>query len=312
MKKLIILIVAATLVFSVNGAMAEEKKKKLLTPKTPINSVDGVLFPKGQIGVIVKEIYMNKDGLYDGDSKISTVPPNTPIEKEMFVHNLTARYGLLDSVELKMKITYKDMAIKRQSPVTRPEFDNAGLGDSTLWARYQILSQKKKDPVFLWAGMGLNIPTGETDAKTNGTVDPMTMQAGDGSWDPIIDMGITKKIGGLKLNAYASYTFSTEGDNDYRWGDTFQFDISSVYCLNHWVALDLELNNFWKEENELNGTGIPVTGGFQMFLTPGVHLMWPGKKHHLGLGVPITVYRDLNGPQLSEDYRVILRAALVF
>ena len=235
-----------------------------------------------------------------------------PKEKEIFVNNFIARYGLIDNLELKIKIPFKDMAMERQEPVTKPEFDNSGLGDTTIWGRYQILSQKKKDPVFWWAGAGLNIPTGKTDAERNGKTDPMTMQVGDGSWDPIIDMAVTKKIGHWKLNGYTSYTFSNEGDNDYRWGDTFQFDLSTVYCLNKYIALDLELNNVWKDKDEMDGNEIGNTGGFQMYLTPGIHLMWPGTKHHIALGVPITVYRDLNGPQLSEDYRVILKAAFVF
>jgi hypothetical protein len=312
MKKLLSVALAAVMCVAAGNAMAEEKKKKTLAPKSPVNSVDGVLYPQGQIGVILKSVFMNKDGLYDGDSEINTLAPNTPKEKEIAVYNLIARYGVIDNFELKVKIPYKDWSIEREEPVTKPEFDNSGLSDSTVWARYQILSQKRKDPLFLWAGLGLNIPTGKTDDKTNGKLDPMTMQVGDGSWDPIVDFGITKKIGGLKLNAYASYTFSQEGDNDYRWGDTFQFDLSSVYCLNEWVALDMELNSVWKDKNEQNGTAVDTTGGFQMYLTPGVHLMFPGTKHHLALGVPITVYRDLNGPQLSEDYRVVLKAAFVF
>lgn len=311
MKKVLGIVLAGFIGCNAGGAVAEEKKKKVISPKTPVNSVDGVLYPQGRIGVIYKAVFLNKDGLYDGSSDLSPAP-NAPKEKEIAVHNFIARYGLIDNVEVKVKVPYKDMSIEREAPATKPEFDNAGLGDSTLWARYQILSQKRKDPVFFWAGLGLNIPTGETDAKTNGKLDPMLMQVGDGSWDPIVDLGLTKKIGKLKLNAYASYTFSTEGDNDYRWGDTFQFDLSTVYCLNEYIALDLELNNVWKDKNEQNGVDADNTGGFQAYITPGVHLMWPGTKHHLALGIPITIYRDLNGPQLSEDYRVVLKAAFVF
>lgn len=93
----------------------------------------------------------------------------------------------------------------------------------------------------------------------------MTMQGGDGSWDPIIDMALTKKIGMLKLNAYASDTFSTEKDIIYRWGNTFQCDsvLSTVSC-------------------------------------------------NPAPGVPNIIFRNFNGPQLSEDYRIIPKAAFVF
>lgn len=310
MKKLLCLLPLLVILLAANSIMAEEKKI-VISPKGPVNSVDGVLYPKGQFGVIFKGVSLNKNEVYDGNSSISAAP-NAPNEKEIYVYNLLARYGLFENIEIKMKVPYKDNSIEREAPATKPEFDNAGLGDSTIWARYQILSQKKKDSVFFWAGLGLNIPTGETDAETNGKLDPMTMQVGDGSWDPIVDMALTKKIGMLKLNAYASYTFSTEGDNDYRWGNVFQFDLSTVYCLNKYFALDFELNNVWRDKNEDKSVDVENTGGFQMYITPGIHLMWPGTKHHLALGVPITIYRDLNGPQLSEDYRVILKAAFVF
>jgi len=55
--------------------------------------------------------------------------------------------------------------MERQEPVSKPEFENSGIGDTTIWGRYQIMSQKKKDPVFWWVGAGLNIPTGKTDVR---------------------------------------------------------------------------------------------------------------------------------------------------
>lgn len=311
MKKFVCAALCVVVVITASNLMAEQKKKPVTSPKGPVNSVDGILFPKGQIGFIYKMVTFNKDGLYDGASEL-TPKPDAPSEKEIWVHNFIVRYGLVENVEVKMRVPFKDLDLTRQDPVTKPEFSNSGLGDVTVWGRYQILSQKRKDPVFWWAGVGLNIPTGETDAKTNGKLDPMTMQVGDGSWDPVIDTGISKKIDKLKLSAFASYTFSTEGDNDYRWGDTFQFDLSAVYCLNNYIALDLELNNYWKDENENNDIDVNNTGGFQTYLTPGVHFMLPGTKHHLDFGVPITIYRDLNGPQPSEDYRIIVKAVLVF
>jgi len=311
MKKILAVLLCGTLFLVAGESIAVEKKKKQYGPKSPVNSVDGVLLPQGKLALIYKQVYMNKDGLYDGDDELDP-SPNGPKEKEIFVGNIITRYGVFNNVELKLKVPYKNLSLEREAPATKPEFENSGIGDTTLWARYQILSQRKKDPFFFWAGVGLNMPTGDSEEKTSGKLDPMTMQVGDGSWDPIVELGFTKKIGMLKLNSYLSYTFSTEGDNDYTWGDTFQFDFSAVYCVNEFLSFDLELNNVWKEENEERDAVLYNTGGFQTYITPGVHLMWPGKKHYLAVGVPITVYRDLNGPQLSEDYRIVAKLALVF
>jgi len=46
-------------------------------------------------------------------------------------------------------------------------------------------------------------------------------------------------------------------------------------------------------------------------LTPGVHFKI-NKAMHLGLCTPIAVYRDLNGQQLCEDYRVVAKLAVTF
>jgi len=59
--------------------MAEEKKKPVISPKGPVNSVDGILFPKGQVCLTYKMVAFNKDELYDGNSDL-TPKPDAPIE----------------------------------------------------------------------------------------------------------------------------------------------------------------------------------------------------------------------------------------
>lgn len=313
MKMKILLAIVFILTCSVVVCAADSSKPKF-GPKGPVNSVDGILYPSGQVGVIFKTVFFDKDTRYDGGDKVS-IPANNPNSKEMWVNNLVLRYGLMKNLELRGKFTYKDMSLGRQTPANpnSPDYSNSGMGDSVVRLRYQLLSQKAKDSVSLWAGVGLNVPTGDSDTRTNGKLNPMSWQLGDDSWDPIIDGAITKQINKLKLNAYASYTFNQEGDRDWKWGDVLQLDVSSVYALNPWIGLEAELNYVHTGKAENNGVKVNSIGGSQLYFTPGIHFMCPGKKHHIALGVPITIYRDLNGStQLSEDYRVVLKAAFAF
>jgi outer membrane putative beta-barrel porin/alpha-amylase len=299
MRKLTLMI---SLLLMVSTAYAEGPKAP--KPKTPVNSVDGILFPKGQVGIILKNVSMSKDGLYKGDEEL----PNTKA-KDITKTVLAVRYGLIDNVELKLKVPYfTDYDLARPP---KASIGNDGFGDVMLHGRYQFLSPKRGDDVFLFGGIGLKMPTGETGSQTNGTLDPPTMQVGSGSWDPILDLGITKAMGSLKLNGFVSYTMTTEGDNDYQWGDQLLTDVSAVYALNKHFDFELEINGIWKDQNENKGVEVGNTGGDQIYLTPGVHFKFM-KKSHLAIGVPITIYRDLHGPQLSEDYRVVAKLAFVF
>jgi len=301
--RIISLLISFIFALGLTPAFAEQPKAKIPGCKTPVNSVDGILYPKGKVGIIFKHVSLDKDTLYDGDDKVASTK-----EKEIRKTVLAIRYGLIDNLELKLKVPYVDLDLTR-SPST--PIENSGLGDIILHTRYQFLSQKRGDKFFMFGGLGIKMPTGETDATTNGIQDPSTMLTGSGSWDPSIDMGITKALGKFKLNSYLSYTFTTEGDNDYEWGDTLLADVSAVYDFNKYLDFELELNSIWKEKDQKNGLDQNNTGGNQIYITPGIHFKFL-KKSHFALGVPITIHRDLHGRQLSDDYRIVAKLAFVF
>ncbi len=66
-----------------------------------------------------------------------------------------------------------------------------------------------------------------------------------------------------------------------------------------------------KSKAEREGVKQKNSGGHALFLSPGVHFTIR-KGMHFGLCVPMTVYRDLHGEQLSEDYQVVAKFAVKF
>ena len=53
------------------------------------------------------------------------------------------------------------------------------------------------------------------------------------------------------------------------------------------------------------------TCGHTVFVSPGIHFKFRTGMH-LDFCVPIAAYRDLNGTQLGEDYRIVTKLASKF
>ncbi|PIE62747.1 MAG: hypothetical protein CSA26_13080 [Desulfobacterales bacterium] len=110
------------------------------------------------------------------------------------------------------------------------------------------------------------------------------------------------------------YQMSTEGElgnQDFEKPDVFKYNFGYAYALSNLFDLQLELNGEVKSKAEKAGVKNNNSGGHMIFLTPGVHCKIT-KQAHFDLGVAIPIYRDVNGTQLTEDFRVISKLAFTF
>ncbi len=184
----------------------------------------------------------------------------------------------------------------------------------TFFSRYRVFSQKKKDPFNLAVGFGLEMPTGATDEKDSSGKTPGYIQPGGGAWNPILEVGAHKVMGQHWFGSYFLYKMTTEGElgnKDFERPDVFKYNFSYGYALSRYFDLELELNGLVKSKAELAGKELNNSGGHMFFLTPGFHLKIR-KGMHFGLCTPVTIYRDLNGIQPAEDYRVVAKFAMKF
>lgn len=310
-------------IFLAFPANAEQKGKKVKGPKPvgAVNSSNGSVFPKGKYGVIFKYIHFKQDKLYDGSDEVDFTRPRKGqkpgkkcYERSMEKYQLTLRTGIFENFDARLIIPYFDKEMKRKSFKEDFTDSNSGIGDIKLISRYRILSQKEKDPFNLAFGAGLKMPTGKSDEKENGKTLPGFLQTGSGSWDPIIEIGAHKVMGRHWLSSYLMYLMTTEGelgDRDFERPDVFKYNFAYAYALTNLFDLGLELNGVIKGKAELDGKKLDNTGGHTVYLTPGVHFKFY-KGMHFDVCVPIPVYRDLNGTQLSEDYRIVAKLAMTF
>ncbi len=184
---------------------------------------------------------------------------------------------------------------------------DSGLGDAALFARYEVFRLDKPGRTFRIATFaGLRFPTG-IEGKT-----------GDGSLDVFGGVIATLASTQWVLDSQLRHDFNRESSAFER-GDATRFDTSFQYCLSPAkVARDtrafvfgvLELSAHYSERNRVGGVTDPNSGGFLLYLTPG--LQYSTRRWIVDLGVKIPVVSDRNGTALEPDYSILTSIRINF
>lgn len=217
--------------------------------------------------------------------------------------------------------------------------ESEGLADTMLMAKYRLFADDPLIPTNQASLMfGLSIPTGSIDerntqhplAARKKELLPYSMQLGSGTFDPSIGYLYQSSHSPYWWGVNTTYTARLyDNDRDYRLGNEARLDLYGMYQFKYnWLA-QVQLNlhhqgSIRGEANESvsgasghvtqNNAGSPYAtplwetsnyGGTQAFVTLG--LQWqPAPLHIVDFSIGLPLYRDLNGPQLEQDYRIML------
>lgn len=302
---------------------AEESKKNttVLRPVGCINSSNGSVFGVGKYGVILRSYHWEQKDWYRGSDSIDWTPPDkgTPgaklRKKELHEYRAVLRTGIYKDFDLRIIVPLRDreMTLARANGTTFTR-DSTELGDIKALSRYRVMSQQKGDFANVAAGIGISMPTGSNDESDSYGVQPAFLQGGTNSWDPIFELGAHKIMGRHLVSLYSQYKLSTEGEvgsNDFETPDVFRLNMGYSFAALSWIDLTMELNHYSQSRARLNGKDVVNSGGDFGYITPGINLKFT-KNMFLSVGVPIIIYRDLNGMQPFEDYRVVTKLAFNF
>ncbi len=184
---------------------------------------------------------------------------------------------------------------------------DSGLGDAALFARYEVIRSDKPGQTLRIAPFaGLGFPTGRVG------------QTGDGSLD--VFGGLIATVASTKwvLDSQLRHDFNRES-NGFERGDSTSFDTSLQYRLSPGkVAQDtrafifgvLEISANYYEHNEVGGVTDPNSGGFLLYLIPGLQYSTRRWIADLGFRTPIVI--DLNGTALEPDYSILTSIRINF
>ncbi|MBI2928688.1 MAG: transporter [Verrucomicrobia bacterium] len=228
-----------------------------------------------------------------GDLEVIAVP-------SVLVYGFTEKFALIGIAP------YLDKSFKAGGG----ERGDHGLGDVTLLGRHQIFQLDRPGETFRAQLLGgLKLPTGEDDERDALGRLPQPLQLGSGSYDPIVAGVFTWQRLRWQADFDVVYKINTEA-NDFRFGNTLAHDAAFQYRLwpwqlpergvPHFVYGVLELNGVWAERSELSGGNIGASGGYTLFLSPG--LQYVAKRWVAEVSVQLPVVQELNGGQLKTDF----------
>lgn len=224
--------------------------------------------------------------------------------------------------------------------------DASGIGDLTLMGQYRVLNDRAlaTEVAVLF---GVKPPTGATNRRTDtGEVFDAEFQPGTGSWDAMVGLAASKRLGPWSLDANILYVLASQGTQQTDLGDRLQYNAAVSYRLlggptlagmrlgalpepmyhggphSHREAagdtapsagaldLVLELNGEWHAKTVQAGVTDANSGGNVLFLSPGLRYSMNAWSSFVSVGVPIIA--DLNGAQAEPDWRLFTGVAVNF
>ena len=186
----------------------------------------------------------------------------------------------------------------------------SGIGDMTLMAMYTFV-EPIMDSVAVYShklqiGGGLKAPTGKYNASNSGTLNP-SFQLGTGSWDYLLVSEYVLKRKQLGLNTSLSYTFKTENQKQYQFGNQFNYGTTLFYLLDlNKIKLvpQLGLAGELYESNRQVKQNVIGTKGDILFGKIGFEI---GKdKLSFGINTMLPINQNLTGGNVKANYRLSL------
>lgn len=179
-----------------------------------------------------------------------------------------------------------------------------GLGDAKLSAIWRFWRDHQS---FLGVLGGVKLPTGSTEElDSRGVLFEPELQPGSGSTDAFTGAVFQAVRGRWTFHGNVVYTFKTEGDHDFEYGDLFSSYVSLDYAVNPEapggnVTLGADMN--WQTEGrqDHDGEELADSGGDTLLLGPSIKIE---VSEHVALlaNVLFPVYQDLGGVHQELDF----------
>ncbi len=289
---------------------------------------------------------LNQGALVGPPSAGGATFPAIPVSMDMFMTMFGGAYSFTDDFAVMVMTSFKANRMQMTffpglvAASGRNGFTmtSAGLGDTRLIGKYRVLKNDNLAPTQqLSLLFGMSIPTGSINKEftnnpvpgQNGTILPFKMQLGSGTVDPIIGAAYQGSADPLWYGANVWYIGRFyDNSQGYQQGDEVRADLYTMYQFHEKSVIHFQLNYYYEDtySNEpisqrVNGNGhaggnpaLPFIsplndpdnyGGTKVNFTTGLQFQ-PFPLHIIEFNGSFPVYQNIRGPQLKEDYRLML------
>ncbi|WP_396177357.1 transporter [Flavobacterium sp.] len=183
-----------------------------------------------------------------------------------------------------------------------------GMGDITVMAFYSLLESKiDSSATFghrILVGGGVKAPTGKYDSANNGSINP-SFQVGTGSWDYSIASEYIIRRKKLGLNTTLNYIFKTKNDQNYKFGDQFNYASTLFYTTEIRklsVVPQIGIAGETYTANQDHNEDVPLTQGDIFFGKVGLEIGF--KKFSTGINAMLPINQHLTGGRVEANYRL--------
>ena len=183
-----------------------------------------------------------------------------------------------------------------------------GMGDITVMAFYSLLESKiDSSATFghrILVGGGVKAPTGKYDSANNGSINP-SFQVGTGSWDYSIASEYIIRRKKLGLNTTLNYIFKTKNDQNYKFGDQFNYGSTLFYTTEIRklsVVPQIGIAGETYTANQDHNEDVPLTQGDIFFGKVGLEIGF--KKFSTGINAMLPIKQHLTGGRVEANYRL--------
>lgn len=252
-------------------------------------------------------------GIFRAQYKIirATGDPS-PMDRELLVQAfpVVGVYGITSRLSVFGVVPLLDKSLTLNTPQQRIERSSEfGLGDSRLFARYDIYRSSTAGTIFSIAPLaGLELPTGQDNEDDSFGRVPQPLQLGSGSWDPFAGIVASYQTLEWFFDVATSYQMNTEA-NGFEFGDEYRLDGVVRYRIfpreigpgvPGFGYINLETNLIWQDKNQINSQADPNSGGTTWFTAPG--LQYITQKFVFETAIQLPVAQNLNGNALETDF----------
>jgi len=196
--------------------------------------------------------------------------------------------------------------------------DDGGVGDLAFVLKKRLFNDVWNRGAWNVSVLGgVETPTGETSERTNGELNPPSLQPGSGSWDPFLGVASTWEQGRFRFDSQVFWQTFGEGDQEFQSGDVISVELDVGYraLMTRYPGptVSTKAGVRWRhqERGEQSSLSLANSGRDEISLIGAVG--WhPVPDWDVSFKLEVPVHQDLNGTQLETDYRALFGIGLRF